>query len=398
MKKKIGLHIGTEPYSGGMFQYNQAMLEALSSLKQYDIVVTYTTEIWSEYLSQYNFKSVYVKPEVGFLSRVIWKLWRELKIPLSWWGQISSIIHSVIRQMIREECDLWIFPSQDDLSYQIKTPVLAMIHDVMHRYETFPEISSPGEYKWREFLFSNMCKAATGLVVDSQVGKEHVIESYQVHPEKIYVLPFIPPKYVISTQETPEIDKRYHLPNKFIFYPAQFWEHKNHKNLIKAIDLLVEKLPDIQLVLVGSTKNGYEAARSLVTELNLENHVHFLGYVPDNDVVGIYRRARAMIMPTFLGPTNIPPLEGFALGCPVAVSNIYGMPEQVGDAALLFDPQSEQEIAAIIGSLWTDDELCDELIAKGLARHKTWGQEQFNARLSGIIEAVVDSQAGKIYK
>ena len=81
-----------------------------------------------------------------------------------------------------------------------------------------------------------------------------------------------------------------------------------------------------------------------------------------------YRRARAMVMPTFFGPTNIPPLEAFALGCPVAVSNIYGIPEQVGDAALLFDPNSVEEIADCIERLWQDDALCASLISKGHAR------------------------------
>jgi len=97
------------------------------------------------------------------------------------------------------------------------------------------------------------------------------------------------------------------------------------------------------------------------------------------------------VMPTFFGPTNIPPLEAFALGCPVAVSNIYGMREQVGDAALLFDPNAEEELAMVLHRLWTDDGLCAELSRKGLRRSQQWGPKEFGKRLRTIVDTVIES-------
>jgi glycosyltransferase involved in cell wall biosynthesis len=111
-----------------------------------------------------------------------------------------------------------------------------------------------------------------------------------------------------------------------------------------------------------------------------------MGYVPNDDLPEFYKRARALVMPTFFGPTNIPPLEAFALGCPVAVSNIYGISEQVGDAALLFDPKSVGEIAAAIKSLWVDNELCSVLIDRGRIRDNKWGQSEFNNRFLQVVE------------
>ena len=92
-----------------------------------------------------------------------------------------------------------------------------------------------------------------------------------------------------------------------------------------------------------------------------------------------------MMMPTFFGPTNIPPLEAFACGCPTAVSNIYGMPEQVGEAAILFNPLSVDEIANAMERLWIDDDLCSNLISKGYEKTKTWSQKQFAERLYDIL-------------
>ena len=79
-----------------------------------------------------------------------------------------------------------------------------------------------------------------------------------------------------------------------------------------------------------------------------------------------------------------------ALGCPVAASNIYAMPEQLGDAALLFDPASVDEIGAAMQRLWTDDALCADLAAKGLAQSARWTQLEFADRLRDIIRSVVN--------
>ena len=94
-------------------------------------------------------------------------------------------------------------------------------------------------------------------------------------------------------------------------------------------------------------------------------------------------------MPTLFGPTNIPQLEAFELGCPVATSNIYGIPEQVGDAALLFNPESVDEIAGCIEKLWEDDKLCTELIEKGEKRAAKWGQKEFTEILLEYISEMI---------
>ena len=120
------------------------------------------------------------------------------------------------------------------------------------------------------------------------------------------------------------------MPPKYIFYPAQFWKHKNHINLIKAIRILQTELEDIQLVLVGSEKNNYQEVKRVIRDNGLERYVTTLGFVSDGKMVYLYKHAVGMVMPTYFGPTNLPPLEAMALGCPVAVSNNYAMPEQIG--------------------------------------------------------------------
>jgi glycosyltransferase involved in cell wall biosynthesis len=392
---KIGLYLGIAPHAGGIFQYGQAVLEAVSALPRdkYDIVAACSSLHWEPYLNGHAVKAVYLRN--GVERRAFWKAWRVMHLPVSVARTISAYADPSARTLLNERCDLWIFPSQDPMAFQAPVPALATIHDLMHRYEPrFPEVSVNGLYRTREWVFRNICKWADGILVDSNTGKIHVMESYAQSDERIHVLPYIPPKYIHSQQAPEDFRSRYRLPDKFIFYPAHFWEHKNHRNLISAVGRLKREVPDLKLVLVGTEKNGYHAALKQIQSLNLSDDIVILGHVADEDMPELYRRARALVMPTFFGPTNIPPREAFAVGCPVAVSGIYGIPEQVGDAALIFNPASVEEIAHCIKQLWTDDGLCATLVSRGRQRAAAWGQKQFNERFRDIIDQTLRARKG----
>jgi glycosyltransferase involved in cell wall biosynthesis len=386
-RKKIGLFLECEPHVGGGFQYNQIMLDAVAALPEdrFSVVVCYTSELWLDLLRPYNVRTIFVPK--GFWGRLFCLAWTWLSLPMSLWRLICPFFHPMAKGLLQEECDLWIFPAQDARSFQIPVPALVSIHDIMYRYEHFPEVLE--EYRSKEYNYGNICRWARGVLVDSQIGRQQVMESFGIAGERVHILPFTAPKYIYTTTEPEGFASRYQLPPKFIFYPAQFWEHKNHKRLVSAIGTLKSDLPDLKLVLAGSRKNAFESVVRLVDELRLSADVVFLGYVPDEDIPEIYRRARAMVMPSLLGPTFIPPLEGFVVGTPVAISNCYAIPEQVGDAALLFNPESVEEIADCIRRLWTDDRLCADLVRKGRERAARWGQREFNGRLREIVEEIV---------
>ncbi|QWV95079.1 glycosyltransferase family 4 protein [Geomonas oryzisoli] len=387
--RRIGLFLDVEPHLGGTFQYNQAVLHALAALPSahFQVVVGYTSELWREYLGELPVESFRVRS--GIIGRGVGYLWHRLDLPLGPWRAVNPLFHPMARDLLGKKCDLWIFPSQDTRGCEFPVPALIAIHDLMHRYESrFPEVGTPREFRIREKQYASICRWARGVLVDSRIGAAQVRESYGLQEERIHVLPFIAPPHAWNDSPPPGFDERYHLPEKFVFYPAQFWEHKNHARLVHAIARLKGDFPDLKLVLVGSLKNAYDGLVALIGELGLKDAVQFLGYVPDEDMPELYRRARALVMPTFFGPTNIPPLEAFAAGCPVAISDRYGMPEQAGDAALFFDPESVEAIAETVRRLWTDDALCAELVRRGTERAASWGQVQFGQRLQEIIETI----------
>ena len=101
---------------------------------------------------------------------------------------------------------------------------------------------------------------------------------------------------------------------------------------------------------------------------------------------GLYAEAAALVMPTFFGPTNIPVLEAWALGCPVLTSDIRGIREQVRDAAMLVDPRSIESLADGISRLWTDERLAQALARRGRRRLAAYTPADYRRRLIEILE------------
>lgn len=391
MKKQVGIFLDCNKYWGGQYQYNLCLLEALNYLQSngYEIIATYTEKSWEDDLKHYNFKKIYI-PNLK-LSHFFGIFLTLIDFPFNFWNRFSRFLDPIANILYKLEADIWIFSSYAFNSYQMPVRSIGVIHDLMHRYERrFPELGSWKIYHWREKAFKNLCKYNDAILVDSELGKKQTIDSYSISSKKVYVLPFIPPKYILSNKTNKDFDVKYKLPSKFIFYPAQFWEHKNHKNLILAISLLKEEIPDICLILVGSKKNAYNQIINLVESNNLKNNIQFLEYIPNDDITELYRRSRALIFPSFLGPTNIPPLEAMANNCPTAVSDVYGMKEQLGDGSCYFNPKSVEEIAQTIKNIWFDNELCAELIKKGRKRiQEYYTQDVFNNKFYFIINDIL---------
>lgn len=374
-----------------MFQYAQSVLEGLRHLEAAGcrVWVVYVGERWAVELAKYPYEVTHVQH--GQLGVKMADFAMAARIP----GRLSRVLarylNPVAREIYRINCDLWIFPAQDALAYQVDLPVVSAVHDLMHRFEPrFPEVSKAGRFGVREHRFSNITHWSQAVLVDSELGRQHVAQAYGVSASKIYPLPYVAPHYVNLAVPT-DFDTRYPLPGKFIFYPAQFWAHKNHLRLLEAAASALSSCPDLQLVFTGDKKHGFDEVHDHALSLGVGERVHFPGYVPDVYLTGFYRRARAMVMPTFFGPTNIPPLEAFACGCPTAVSNNYAMPEQARGAALLFDPNSVPEITRAIQQLWLDDALCEVLAERGLENACRWGQKEFGQALCQILITAASS-------
>jgi glycosyltransferase involved in cell wall biosynthesis len=387
--KRIGVYLAAEPTGGGTFQYNLSIIQALKDLNknQYEITAFIHNKEWLNYLpSDFNIffkkKAVFKK----FLNKIYRLLNRSDNAPLLF----ASFFNPIINTINKSNCNIVIMPSQDEATYQITKNSISTIHDLMHRYESHFDEYQNGEFQIREKHYSLICKFADAILVDSKVGKEQVIESYNVEPNKVFVLPFVPPFYLHNSENT-EIELKYNLPKNYFFYPAQFWEHKNHVNLLKALKILHDHNIATNLVLVGSKKNNFQKVIDLIDELGLAKNVYVLGYVSNNDMASLYRNAIATTFVSLIGPTNIPPLEAMYLGCPLICSKVYGMPEQVGDAALLIDPLDPKDIAQKMNMILGDPLLAKQCIQKGKKVIESYGQKEFSQKLENYLNLVIDN-------
>ena len=386
----IGICLSGNRMAGGMYQYICSLLYALKQLpsQEYMVKGVCLTEGWLSACQSLQIDSYYTENttnNIQFFLRLITKF--SIRLRRKIYSRLDLL------DLKKNDIDICIYPVHEAYSYYIEIPSVASIHDLMHRYESeFPEVGEKKEYKARERLFRNIAKFANIILVDSKVGKRQVEESYfqEVTQEKIKILPYIAPDYIYDY--LPRIKKNKEDGDKFryIFYPAQFWKHKNHSNLLKAVKIVKNSFPDIHLLLVGAKKNGYDTVLELIKEYGLKDNVTILGYVHDEKMVDLYKNATALIMPSYFGPTNIPPLEAFHLECPVAAADVYGVSEQVGNAAMLFDPNRPEDIARCICEFWKDNNIREEYILRGKIKDESWGRVQYSQTLENIINELVE--------
>lgn len=278
----------------------------------------------------------------------------------------SSLKHPITNRLDDLEIDLvWYLESSP---WPHSRPFIITVFDLQHRKQSyFPEVSLTG-WTWeeREKYYSSLLPRAAQVIVGTPTGKQEVIDFYSLPPERVLVNPFPVPSQFMADEEVSDLFISKVTSKPFLFYPAQFWPHKNHYNLLEALSLCSSLGDDCpNLVLAGSDKGNEEYIRGRVSELELCGKVFFLGFVSRSSIALLYTRALALIYPTFFGPDNLPPLEAFSYGCPVLASSVAGAVDQLGQAALYFDPSRPDQIAECITKIVRDPSLRSRLAAKG---------------------------------
>ena len=275
-------------------------------------------------------------------------------------------------------------------SLTTEIPNILTVWDLQHRLQPyFPEVSIKGRWDEREQSSVKTLKRASFAIAGTNTSKSEIERFYELPPERIRVLPFPTPGFALNPppNDGKYVLDKYNLPEKYLYYPAQFWSHKNHVNLLLAVKFLKENYDlDFPVVFSGSNQGNEEYVREMVAKLDLSQQVHFLGFIPQEDLIALYQNAFALTFVTFFGPDNLPPLEAFALGCPVIASRVSGASEQLGDAALLVDPKDPEHIAVTIKSLWDDNSLRQTLVERGLLRASQWSGEDYVKGVLSILD------------
>lgn len=252
------------------------------------------------------------------------------------------------------------------------TPFVVMMHDVIHEY--MPEFYPKGLCMMMRILYPLSVKRAKHVLTVSESSKRDIMKYYNVPEEKITVT------YDAVSDDFRPIDDRaaidavkarYGIRGGYVFYVGRLEPRKNLATLIRAYHQMKRKaVCDHKLVIAGMKYYQYDLLFSLVMELGLGDNVIFPGHVEDHDLPLLMNGATVFAYPTFAEGFGIPPLEAMACGTPVVTSNTSSLPEVVGDAGLMVDPHSVNELASALERLISDESLRHTLSQRGLEQAK----------------------------
>ncbi len=395
---KVAIFLGDEsPYKGGSYTFTSEILNSVIKLASESthtfLVFGWRKEINNllpaknlDYISLCQSRQQHWVYKFNVISNAISQKLRhpKTKFKIEKWEEKFLILHP----LQKHEIDIIWNIGPYYLTTEI--PNIFTVWDLQHRMQPyFPEVSIKGEWDWREEFYTKTLKRASFAIAGTYTTKSEIERFYEVPPERIKVLPFPTPQFALNPPpgDGKYILDKYNLSDKYLYYPAQFWPHKNHVNLLLAVKLLKEKYDlNFPVVFSGSNKGNEEYVREMVAKLDLSQQVHFLGFIPQEDLIALYQNAFALTFVTFFGPDNLPPLEAFGLGCPVIASKVSGATEQLGDAALLVDPKDPEHIAGAIKSLWDDNSLRQTLVQRGLLRASQWSGEDYAKGVFSILD------------
>ena len=227
-------------------------------------------------------------------------------------------------------------------------------------------------------MYKRLTKLAYRIITESNHVKKDIIKIYKKAENKVHVIES-PPYFKVE-----EIKKS---PFKFsyIFFPAQFWKHKNHLRVIMAFKKIKKNDKEIKLVLTGSKSREFKKIKKKVFDLNLENDVIFKGPIDQIEMSTYFSNAKLIIVPTLYESISIPVFEAFKYQVPVCSSDIYAIKDQVGDAGIFFNPKDITSIYRAIKIGLTNKKLRIKCVENGKRRLEFFSHSRFNNLLNNAL-------------
>lgn len=277
-------------------------------------------------------------------------------------------------------------------------PVVATVHDLaaFHLGNKYGRLRT----FYNRQIVPRLLKSVSHVITPSDATKHDLVSLLGMDPDRISVVyqgidgeQFRPG----SREEARKaLLPHWALPDEFLLYVARL-EHpgKNHVRLLEALARLrrTEGLA-VPLVLAGAPWSRAEVIYDAVGRLGLQRSVIFTGFVPDAQLADLYRASTALVFPSLFEGFGFPPLEAMACGRPVVCSLVASLPEVVGDAAELVDPESVDDLTRGIRAVLESSERRSELIALGLKRAAQFHWQTTARRTLEVYERAVEPATG----
>ena len=365
---KVAALLFTRASSGGGYCQSLNAIAQMQRLSagRFDFVVYTTVRENVETLQKIGQEAICInrigrwESSAGYLTanRILRKVRSTFQIP-------SALEKMLVEQGV--DVAYFLSPSPVAQTFQ-KLNFIMTIWDNCHRdHPEFPEVRSGFEFYKRESIYQNLLGAALMTLTDSEKLSEKLAFRYGVDAERFLAMPFSSSPLLEESLSlnTEQVLSKYGLNKGYYFYPAQMWPHKNHIRILQAAAILKKDGISRQIVFAGSDKANRRYIQEQAEKLGVSNLVCFLGFLPSPEMRAVYLGSCALVMPTYFGPTNLPPQEAWELGVPVIYSK--ELSEQTKDAALSVDPDDEISLADAMKEV-LKSEIAEDLKSKGRER------------------------------
>jgi glycosyltransferase involved in cell wall biosynthesis len=272
--------------------------------------------------------------------------------------------------------DLLFMPNLNQYSILPGAKLAITVHDLSPILT--PEFYDIKRQLWHKFLnYKKAFARANVLFTVSEHTKKDLIRVFNVPENKIKVVypgidhgAFNPH---ISPEKQKQVRNRYELPGDFYLFLSTIEPRKNLSTVIKAFENLNN---NAWLVIAGRPGWKFRQDLKLIKRSKKNAKIRYIGYVAENDKPALIKLAQALVYPSFYEGFGFQPLEAMAIGTPVIASQITSLPEVCGQSALLVNPYSQQDVSEAMENIFSNLELRQQLVAKGLvqAQKFSWGQ------------------------
>jgi glycosyltransferase involved in cell wall biosynthesis len=299
----------------------------------------------------------------------------------------------------RLRCDLVHIPNLFSVPRLLPCPYVMTVHDMLEHMSRAREQSG----FWRSFHFQMTKRVLAGaarIFAVSNFTRTEIEKLFDIPPDHVEVVyNAIDERFLhghATAADRDLIARRYQVTYPFLLYAGRISAHKNVVRMIEAFSALKTELkrdsayPDLKLIIIGDDLSGNPDLRRTVVRSGVQHDVRFLGFVPIEALRIFYDEAKIFVFPSLYEGFGLPPLEAMAHGTPVVTSNVSSLPEVVGNAAVLVNPENVFEIMRALHRVLMDQPLRDRMKERGYEQATRFSWETSVRRILGAYRQIAD--------